>query len=237
MIRTSSSKLLLALVLGVFVVPGLARPPQLLPGVVEHGSPVKFDAVLAQRAELILHLDAPHLALEQRIAIRDCVVSAALEHDVDPLLILALIRVESEFKPHAVSPKGAVGLMQVLPSTARWFAKRIGTPWSKSTSLFEVGLNVRLGVGYFAYLLRVFRNLERSLEAYNRGPGAVVQVGPDGDDERRYARRVLAEYRWYRTITACSSSACGADAEWAYRLDGSELAALCQEAARECQVL
>jgi hypothetical protein len=236
MIRGSSNKLLLALVLGVLVVPGLARPPQLSPGVVEHGSPVKLDAVLAQRAELILHLDAPHLSLEQRIAVRDRVVSAALEHGVDPLLILALIRVESEFNPHAVSPRGAVGLMQVLPSTARWFAERTRIPWSKSTTLFEVGLNVRLGVGYLAYLLRVFGNLERSLEAYNRGPGAVVQAR-SGDDEHRYARRVLAEYRWYRTITACSSSACGADAEWAHRLDGSELAALCQEAARECQVL
>ena len=113
----------------------------------------------------------------------------AQKHHVDGLLVAAIVEAESGFTPYAVSPKGAVGLMQLLPSTGGTY----GTP-----DLFEPSANLEVGTRYLAWLLREFDgDLERTLAAYNAGPATVARYNgvPPYRETRKYVRKVLAIYR------------------------------------------
>jgi soluble lytic murein transglycosylase-like protein len=93
----------------------------------------------------------------------------ARRHGVDPLLVRAVIRVESNFDPRAVSPKGAAGLMQLMPETAM----RYGVD-----NRFDPAQNVDGGVRYLRDLMAMFDgNLSLALAAYNAGEGAVLKYG------------------------------------------------------------
>lgn len=93
----------------------------------------------------------------------------------DPLLFVALIHVESYFDHLAVSQVGAEGLMQLMPATASWMAKRLELDRPHHHS-FEPTLNIALGVHYFAFLFRRFERLDHALTAYNRGPAATGYI-------------------------------------------------------------
>lgn len=114
---------------------------------------------------------------------------AALRHGVDPVLVRAVIGVESAWNPRAVSPKGAAGLMQLMPQTAR----RYGV-----ADRFDPAQNVDAGVRYLRDLLGMFRgDLPLALAAYNAGEGAVLRHGgrvPPYPESRRYVERVLRLY-------------------------------------------
>jgi soluble lytic murein transglycosylase-like protein len=109
----------------------------------------------------------------------------ARRHDVRPDLVRAVIQVESAFNPAAVSPKGAMGLMQLMPATARSFG--VGNP-------FDPQQNVRAGVAYLRQLLDRYDNDETlALAAYNAGPGAVDrynQTVPPYRETRNYVARI-----------------------------------------------
>lgn len=113
----------------------------------------------------------------------------AQKHRVDGLLVAAVIEAESGFTPDAVSPKGAVGLMQLLPSTGGLY----GAP-----DLLDASTNLEVGTRYLSWLLREFDgDLERALAAYNAGPAAVARYDgvPPFRETRQYVRKVLAIYR------------------------------------------
>lgn len=113
----------------------------------------------------------------------------ARKHNVDGLLVAAIIEAESGFTPDAVSPKGAVGLMQLLPSTGGLY----GTP-----DLADPSKNLEAGTRYLSRLLREFDgDLERAVAAYNAGPAAVARYNgvPPFQETRQYVRKVLAIYR------------------------------------------
>lgn len=93
---------------------------------------------------------------------------AAEREGIGPDTLLRLVQVESSFRPRVVSYKGAVGLMQVLPSTAR----SMGV---ERAELFNVRVNLRVGTRYLARLLERYGNLERALTAYHWGPGNVAR--------------------------------------------------------------
>ena len=97
----------------------------------------------------------------------------ASEVGEDPGLLMAIVSVESGFNPSAVSPKGAVGLMQLMPATARRFGLQGGT-----SALFDPQVNLRVGARYLSYLKTLFpRELDRVIAAYNAGEGAVMRFG------------------------------------------------------------
>ena len=111
----------------------------------------------------------------------------AAKHGVDPVLVRAVIQVESDFNPACVSNKGARGLMQLMPGTA----KRYGV-----TKIHDPEQNIRAGIEYLAYLLELFGDKPRALAAYNAGEGAVLKYGgiPPYEETSTYVVRAMTVY-------------------------------------------
>lgn len=101
----------------------------------------------------------------------------ALEKDIDPFLIAGVIRTESKFNPQARSPKGALGLMQMMPETAKWVAEQMDFPTNFDISHLEKPeVNIRMGTWYLSSLEKEFKGNEvLTLAAYNGGRGNVKQ--------------------------------------------------------------
>ncbi len=112
----------------------------------------------------------------------------AKRHQIDPKLVRAIIEAESDYDPSAVSSKGAMGLMQLIPSTARRYG--VGNP-------FDPKQNIEGGVSYLQYLLKLFGgNLPLSLAAYNAGENTVIRSGgiPAIPETEHYVREVTHLY-------------------------------------------
>ena len=111
-------------------------------------------------------------------------------------LLLALIQVESSGYNFAVSPVGAMGLMQVMPATAEGVARRIGLRWVGPPTLFDPVFNVRVGVCYLRELLDRYGSMTTALAAYNWGPTRIAERLRQGKPvPALYARRVLSVYQ------------------------------------------
>lgn len=118
----------------------------------------------------------------------DLIETSAARWRVDPTLVRAVIQVESDFNPHCVSNKGARGLMQLIPETA----KRYGVK-----DIFDPAENIEAGVHYLADLMTMFRNdLSQALAAYNAGEGAVLKYAgiPPYEETSTYVKRALTVY-------------------------------------------
>jgi hypothetical protein len=127
----------------------------------------------------------------ERETIETWVRLLAPEYGIDPRLVLALIRVESNFNPRAVSPANAHGLMQLLPSTARRFSV---------TDITDPVQNISGGLAYLRWLLEYYSGkLRLVLAAYNAGEHAVDRYDgiPPYDETRRYVLSILVKYRKY----------------------------------------
>ena len=115
----------------------------------------------------------------------DVVNRFSVRHGVDPSLVRAVIHAESAFRPDAVSPKGAGGLMQLMPGTAKRF---------NVADRFNPEENIAGGVAYLALLLKMFRgDRELAVAAYNAGENAVKRYGgiPPYRETKTYVRRVM----------------------------------------------
>ena len=144
-----------------------------------------------------------------RDRVRDWIVNYSRPLGVDPDLVEAMVAVESSRRPRAVSPKGAVGLMQLMPATARDMGHRVGIGDVDLEMLEDPKTNLRLGIEYLAWLRPRYDSLELTLAAYNAGPGRVAEwrrTFPDLDDRglieeaafdetRGYVAKVIARYR------------------------------------------
>lgn len=139
-----------------------------------------------RRLDVIVHQSSRH-DIPADLA-RD-IYEIALSEGIDPKLAFSLVRVESRFSPRAVSSAGAVGLTQVMPSTAFWL-----DPGVAYKDLFEGRTNLRLGFRYLRHMIELYGgNLDLALLAYNRGPGrvdAIIRAGHDPSNG--YNRAVLA---------------------------------------------
>jgi hypothetical protein len=124
--------------------------------------------------------------------LRALAIAAAERHRLDPQLVLAVVGVESSFRPDARSPKGAQGLMQLMPATAA----DLGVADS-----LDPEQNLEGGARYLEWLMAVFSgDLEKVLAGYNAGPGAVTRSGgvPPYRETRDYVARVMKRYKEQR---------------------------------------
>ena len=135
------------------------------------------------------------------------------KYKIDPVLVTAIIKVESNFFRNAKSHRGAVGLMQLLPSTAQELAPELGLKKFNAKDLEQPDINIRLGTYYLYKLKKEFMGDEvLALAAYNAGLGKVQSwhmqnplISFDIADipykeTRNYVTNVMKTYRWLKTI-------------------------------------
>jgi len=129
--------------------------------------------------------------------------AASVEFTVDLALLKAVMAAESGFDPDAVSPKGAVGLMQIMPATAERYGLAGDGKRPVAEKLRDPKLNIRIGARYLADLFKLYpRQLPLVLASYNAGEGAVQQYGntvPPYDETRAYVDWVQALHQAFRS--------------------------------------
>ena len=139
------------------------------------------------------------------------------KYQVDPNLIFAIIKAESNFNATAVSGKGAKGLMQLMEDTAKDVCKKVDTKIDTNKvgdKLLEADINIELGTKYISILLEKYNNIAIALTAHNAGIGTVdnwIEKGiiqNDGEDiqnipykeTNNYVRKILRDYKIYQKI-------------------------------------
>ncbi len=124
--------------------------------------------------------------------IKETIVKHSLEMDVDPALALSIAKKESGFKHELKSPYGAVGVFQLLPSTAN----RMGF------NPYYLSENIKAGLTYYKMMYKMFGSTELALAAYNAGPGNVKKFGgtiPPYSETRRFVNQIMLEYNRQKT--------------------------------------
>jgi soluble lytic murein transglycosylase len=132
-----------------------------------------------------------------RAKLAEAVLSESERGGYDPLFILGLVSVESGFRPHVSSERGAYGLMQMKPSTFAWIAGREPDIGDGAAVSEDPVVDVRLAVRYFRWLERRFPRRDEALMAYNAGPARLRHFKRVGIPRsvRAYPRKVMREYQ------------------------------------------
>lgn len=112
-------------------------------------------------------------------------------YELDPFIVLAVIQTESNFTPKAVSSRGAIGLMQVMPTTGEYVAKDRGISYTGRKSLYDPFVNVKLGIHYLSFLQDKFDTIENALAAYNYGPSKFAKSKTLSINPPKYVKKVL----------------------------------------------
>ena len=144
----------------------------------------------------------------------DIIEAEAEAFELDPGLVGAIVFAESRYRAHAVSPRGALGLMQLMPSTGLWLADQLELGLSAPDDLLRPEINIRLGTWYLASLLERFGDTRLALWAYNAGPANVERWLEAEEmpytETAAYADRVISvrwiygiyfRNRWVRSLT------------------------------------
>jgi Soluble lytic murein transglycosylase and related regulatory proteins (some contain LysM/invasin domains) len=136
------------------------------------------------------------------------------EYNVDPYLVMAMIKTESKFDRYAVSQQGAMGLMQITKTTSKWIAKLTDDTDFEVNDLYDPETNIKMGVFYISNLMDEFDTTELALAAYNAGSGTVTgwlksaDVSSDGKtlnyipyaETSNYLKKVQNDERIYRLL-------------------------------------
>jgi murein DD-endopeptidase MepM/ murein hydrolase activator NlpD len=139
-------------------------------------------------ATTLAHFDAIASHIPYAAQIRAAAVAAG----IDPTLLAGLVYAESSFRPAALSPSGAMGLTQLMPSAA----KTLGVnPW-------DIQQNLNGGAKYIANLLTRFGRTDLALAAYNAGPGAIAALGVVPDSKKPYVSKILDKWKSYQGLTS-----------------------------------
>jgi soluble lytic murein transglycosylase-like protein len=142
-------------------------------------------------------------------AVKHLLREASVTHGIDYELLQALIATESGFDANAVSPKGAVGLMQLIPPTAERYGVKADRNVPIQKKLTDPRTNIRAGSSYLRDLIKMFPGqLELALAAYNAGEGAVQRAGnriPNYPETRNYVKTVMELYNHLKPPSAVGS--------------------------------
>lgn len=139
----------------------------------------------------------------------------AEENNIDPLLVFAIIKAESNFNHSIQSSSGAIGLMQLMESTAIEMAKEVKQEIVVKEALYNPEINIKIGTFYYAYLIQHYEGNEHlALAAYNAGMGNVDKwikegiIKADGSDlenipykeTNNYVRKIIRDYKIYQRL-------------------------------------
>lgn len=167
---------------------------------------------------LIIVLALNHRNIARKIypaGYMDYIRTYSAMYQVDPYLVLSVIKAESNFNENAVSQKNAAGLMQVIEPTADWLAKRMGLTDFSYENIKDPKLNIQIGCYYISYLLDLYDgNTATALAAYNAGEGTVnkwlknSEYSKDGKnlsfvpypETRHYITKVTNNQKMYQTL-------------------------------------
>lgn len=134
--------------------------------------------------------------LQMRRKLADLIHLASKENGLMPEMILAVILTESSFRDDVVSNKGAIGLMQLLPSTAVSLTDDLKIKWRGDETLYDSHHNIRLGAYYLRKMMEAFDDMNTALIAYNAGPTRVIRYAKNGKTYTDvYAKKVNQNYR------------------------------------------
>jgi soluble lytic murein transglycosylase-like protein len=180
----------------------VAESPILVPVSVAQKSPPRE----LMRIYAIVRSHRPDITEAEAWEISEVILEESLGYGLDPMLVLAVIDVESKFQYEAVSPAGARGIMQILPYVAKSLVQKIGLHQLSHSKSFrpefldDPVLNIKLGVCYLHDLKKSFRNLTHALTAYNMGPTETKnRLENDIEIPEEYSTLVLAAYRQYKS--------------------------------------
>lgn len=109
-------------------------------------------------------------------AIISSVMDCSHKYGMTPELIFSLIHTESTFNSRAISNKGAIGLMQIMPTTAEGIARELNVEWSGREMLYDPVINIEFGTYYLHDLLKNFNDMDTALSAYNIGPTKISKA-------------------------------------------------------------
>ena len=123
------------------------------------------------------------------------IIKVSRENKYDPVFILAIIKTESQFKPHAIGAAGEIGLMQIKPDTAQWICEKKGLKWRGAQSLKDPHYNIEVGALYFKYLKKSLKSQAVSyIVAYNMGINKLSRVPASEVKKNVYFSKVLNNY-------------------------------------------
>ncbi len=136
------------------------------------------------------------------------------ENEIDPYLTFAIIKAESNFNRNIKSKSGAIGLMQLMESTAEEEANEVGEEIVVTESLYNPEMNIKIGTKYFAKLMKKYGNYQIALAAYNAGRGNVDKwisegiIKEDGSnienipfkETNNYVRKIVRDYKIYKEL-------------------------------------
>ena len=143
----------------------------------------------------------PDMPEDRLREIANYVYTESRERELDYRLVLAVMKVESNFKQDAVSSKGARGLLQIKPSLGRGIAETLGVTWSSDRILHEPEKNIKFGVYHLSQLMEDFDTLQWALYAYNSGSTKARELSArQKQPGLRFAKAVLHEYDKTMTV-------------------------------------
>lgn len=135
------------------------------------------------------------------------VIAYSRQYNLEEALVYAVIKTESNFDKTAVSKSGALGLMQIIPNTAKWIAEELGDDYDLY-KMFEPETNIRYGCFYLRYLFDKFNDLRVVVAAYNAGETVVTNWIENGElilekinykETKNYVTKVMGYYRVYKS--------------------------------------
>ena len=137
----------------------------------------------------------PTAYAEQSFEITKTLIEESNRYDLDPVFLLAVIKTESHFNPRARGRHGEIGLMQILPLTAEWIARRLNM---RDVDLRNPVINIRVGAAHLAQLRQHFDHVgNRYISAYNMGTRAVHRLLRYDIEPGEYSGRVISNYRGF----------------------------------------